>query len=156
MQRRIAGTVLTISILGPGVSAAVCLDPKTDLSGYHIPLNEEIDSSPFIAIGKVVAENRLNDGPDGPDWIVATVYSVRIERVLKGRLPSSIKVRTENDSGRYVMDVGETHVLFLSPLPTKRGDGYLADSCGNSSALPKGESVVKVVQARVTRGKHAP
>ena len=120
-----------------------------------MPLNEEVDSTPLIAIGKVVAEKTLNDGPDGPEWIVATVYSVRVEKVLKGSLPSSIKLRTENDSGRYVMDVGERHILFLRPLPPELGAGYWANSCGNSAAFPKGASVVKIVQSRV-KHRHAP
>jgi len=149
-------TILAVATVAPGFGGAVCLYPDKDLSGYRIPLNEEIDSSPLIAIGKVVAEKRLNDVPDGPDWFVATIYSVRVEKVLKGRLPGSIKLRTENDSGRYAMGVGEKHILFLRPLPPKLGAGYYADSCGNSSTLPGGEAVVKAVQARINQARHAP
>jgi hypothetical protein len=104
----------------------------------------------------VVADKKLSDGPDGPDYVVATIYSVRVEKVLKGRLPSLVKLRTENDSGRYTMGIGETHILFLQPLAPNLGAGYSADSCGSSSRLPKGETVVKQVQARMNETRHAP
>ena len=148
--------LLVGAILAPGPAGAVCLDPKTDKSGYHLPLNEEITSSTAIAVGKVVAEQKLSDGPDGPDYVVATIYSVRVEKVLKGSLPSLFKLRTENDSGRYAMDLGETHILFLRPLAPNLGAGYWADSCGSSSQLPKGETVVRQVQARMNKTRHAP
>jgi hypothetical protein len=147
--------ILAAAALAPGLGGAVCLYPDKDLSGYRIPLDREIDSSPHIAIGKVVSEKQLT-GPGGPEWFAATIYSVRVEAVLKGRLHGSITLRIENDSGRYAMDVGERHILFLQPLPPKRGAGYSADSCGNSSLLPEGEPVVQAVQARIMQARRAP
>jgi hypothetical protein len=148
--------LLIAALLSPRPASAVCLDPKTDISGYHIPLDEEIHESTAIAVGTVVGEKKLNDGPDGPEWIVATISSVRIQKVLKGRLPKRVKVRTENDSGRYFMDIGETHLLFLRPLPANLGAGYWADSCGSSSRLPEGEAVVKQVEARLRKSRATP
>jgi len=141
----------------PRLVGAVCLDPKSNgsISGYHVPLDEEIRSTPVIAIGEVISNQNLTDGPDGPDFIAATIYTIRIERVLKGRLPRQIELRNENDSGRYPIGVGERHVLFLRPLDPRFGAGYWADSCGNSAQLPSGESVVKRVQAQLGKRGHA-
>jgi hypothetical protein len=143
--------LLVAALLSPSLAGAVCLDPRTDISGYHVPLDEEIRESTAIAVGTVVGEKKLNDGPDGPEWIVATISTVRIQKVLKGHLPEQVNVRTENDSGRYSMDIGEAHLLFLRPLPPNLGAGYWADSCGSSSRLPKGDAVVKQVEARLSK-----
>ena len=124
---------------------AVCLDPKTDISGYHIPLNEEVRSSAAIAVGKVTQARNLREDASDPQGATATVYSVEISRQLKGRLPRSVELRSENDSGRYWMEKGETHILFFR----HQKPPLSIDSCGNSSVLPKGDGTLKAVEAQL-------
>jgi len=131
---------------------AVCLDPKTFISGYQVPLDEEIRSNKIIAIGEVIKSRHLQEDPTDPEGITATIYTIQVSRQLKGRLPSVIKMRSENDSGRYWMEVGERHILFLR----KKGQYFTADSCGNSSPLPKGNDVLKRVEEMLAESTNTP
>ena len=131
---------------------AVCLDPKTLISGYHVPLDEEVRSRKVIVIGKVVRAEPLQEDATDPEGITAYIYTVQVLRQLKGHLPKVITLRTENDSGRYPMDVGEQHLLFLSA----EGKHFVADSCGNSSLLPRGRAVLKSVEAELAKTSNAP
>ncbi len=147
------GIVALVSLAAAIPAAyAVCLDPKTLVSGYRVPLNEEIQSTKVIAIGTVTKEQPLHEDSSDPEGIAAYIYTVEILRQLKGRLPQVIDMRTENDSGRYSMEVGERHLLFLS----KEGQYFIADSCGNSSVLPAGNATLKKVEATLAGRANAP
>ena len=123
------------------MSYAVCLDPKTLVSGYKVPLEEEIRFSDFITIGQVIESYYLPD-PVEPEFIAATIYAIRVTKQLKGKLPELIHIRSKNDSGTYWMETGEQHVLFLK----KDEQHFIIDSCGNSSLLPQGNNVFKRVE----------
>ena len=141
---------LAIAILMPGVAAAVCVDPRNPgTSGYQPPLDEEIRTSAAIAVVKVVAIRKVHDVPNDPETVLAMIYSARVDKVLKGRLAPVITLRAENDSGRYAMDVGERHVVFLDRLGAVPGGGFGVNSCGSSSMLPAGEEIVRRVEARI-------
>ena len=122
---------------------AVCLDPKTSVSGYQMPINEEIKSTKFIAIGEVIESKYLQEDSTYPEGITATIQKVKILKQIKGNLPGVIELRVENDSGRYWMEAGERHLLFLS----REGQHFIVDSCGNSSGLSKGNEVLKKVES---------
>ena len=121
---------------------AVCLDPKSGVSGYKIPLKEEIASSEIIVTAEVTNSRELQEDPADPTGITAYIYTAHVLQQLKGRLPKTFKLRTENDSGRYPMEVGEKHVLFLH----HEGKFLEADSCGSSSPLPEGDAVLHRVE----------
>jgi hypothetical protein len=132
--------------------SALCLDPKTFLSGYHLPLSEELHSASHIVIGNVTKETLVQDDASDPKGVSAYVYTIQIVRQLKGHLPRSIHITVENNSGRYPMVVGERHLLFLN-----RESGYFSvNSCGNSSVLPKGNTSLRQVEALVARVRNAP
>jgi hypothetical protein len=133
-------------------AAAVCLDPKTFVSGYHLSLNDEVRSTRLIAIGKITKETSLQEDSSDPDGITAHIYTVQIFRQLKGHLPKVISIRVGNDSGRYLMDIGEEHLLFLA----KNDKYFWVDSCGNSSVLPRGDPALKQVEAKLARASNAP
>jgi hypothetical protein len=149
---------LAVAILIPGVAVAVCVDPRNPgTSGYHPPLDEEIRSSAAIAVVKVVAMRKVHDVRNDPETVLAMIYSARVDKVLKGRLAPTITLRAENDSGRYAMDVGERHVVFLDRLAAIPGAGYGVNNCGSSSMLPAGEEIVRRVEARIKlRGSRSP
>ncbi|MBH0180677.1 MAG: hypothetical protein HP490_03105 [Nitrospira sp.] len=147
------GIVLLIILASANSTAyAVCLAPETLLSDYQAPLNKEIQLAEVIAIGTVTKKQSLHENSSDPEGITAYIYTVQIFRQLKGRVPQIIDLRTENDSGRYSVEVGERHLLFLS----KEGQHFVADSCGNSSALPAGDAVVKKVEATLAGRTDAP
>ena len=132
--------------------SAVCLDPTIFVSGYHLPLNTEVQSTSFIGIGKVIHEKALQEDPSDPYGITATIYTVTIFRQLKGRLPRTISIMVENDSGRYPMGVGEEHLLFLA----KEDGHYSVNSCGNSSVLPQGNALLQQVEEKMALASDAP
>jgi hypothetical protein len=123
------------------LAQAVCLDPQTLVSGYKIPLKTEVASS-GIVLGKVIKKLDLHEDKADPEDITATLYTIRVQQTLKGINKKTIQIKSQNDSGRYYMDIGEEHLLFLSG-----NDKYLyVDSCGNSSKLPEGNSTLKTVK----------
>jgi hypothetical protein len=136
-----------LSLLCMQLAHAVCLDPKTLISGYKVPLNNEIVSSELIVVGKVIKNLDLHEDKSDPQDITATLYTIRVEQVLKGVIIKTIKIRSENDSGRYIMDDGEEHLLFL----TKKNRYFSVDSCGHSSVLPKGNKTLKMVKQYLRR-----
>jgi hypothetical protein len=150
----LAGVVLSLG------AKAACFDPKAIdkpgplISGYEMPVSEEIGLTEVIAIGKVV-RSRLVVSPDDPEGYEATIYTVQVERVLKGRLPSKVKLYSSNTTSRYFMERGERHILFLtSAFAEMVGiSDYFVDNCGNSSTLPKGDAVVKQVEAILKQGR---
>ncbi len=130
---------------------AVCLNPKTLVSGYKVDLREEIKSSAFIVIGRVTEAHALTEKSADPEDITAYIYTVRVLKRIKGTLPSVVHFRSENNSGRYPMTVGERHLLFL----TRKGRYFEADSCGNSSLMPQGQATLAQLKA-VLSEPHAP
>jgi hypothetical protein len=131
---------------------AACFDPKTLksgpwVSGYEMPVAEEIGLTKVIAIGKVMSSRNVAD-PEDPEGDEATIYTIQIERVLKGHIPSQIRLYSSNTTARYWMEVGESHILFLTRewKENRNFADYFVDNCGNSSTLPRGDAVLKQVE----------
>jgi len=145
------GALIILTAASP-TAYAVCLDPETLMSGYQVPLDKEIQLTEVIAIGTVSKKQALHEDLSDPGSITAYIYTVQIFRQLKGRVPQIIGLRAENDSSRYSVEVGEKHLLFLS----KESQHFIADSCGNSSALPAGDAILKQVEATMAGRTNAP
>src|SRR5687767_6959479 len=126
-------SVLVIAAAMPS-ALAVCLDPKTLVSGYQVPFGEELESSTAVVVGEITAQESVNEDPSDPEGLAAYIYTVEVSRQLKGNLPQTIRIRVEADSGGYRMAVGEQHVLFLQSEESH----LVANDCGNSSQLPEG------------------
>jgi hypothetical protein len=141
----LAGSLLLVLAAHLPVAYAVCLDPGTGISGYKVPLKEEVRTADAIVIGRVLSAQWLQDDADDPDGFSASNVTIKVLRTLKGRLPSVIVVRIENTSSRYAMSVGEEHVLFVSHMNRKTW----IDSCGNSDVMPRGRQVVKEIHAQL-------
>jgi hypothetical protein len=151
----VAAFALVAALVESSAVQAVCLDPKTFVSNYHVPLADELTSSYSIIVGNVVKERRVVPKPAEPDFFVATIYTVHVVRTLKGQVAHTVTLRTENDSGRYPMSTGETHLLFLTKLESGLGADYYVDSCGSSTTLPKGIATLQEVEARLSGKGHA-
>jgi hypothetical protein len=143
-----AGCLLLIAAHLPTACAA-CLDPKTGISGYKVPLETEVRAAQAIIIGRVLAEQRLQEDPDDPHGVMASNFKIKVLKKLKGRLPGVIVVRNENTSSRYPMSVGEEHILFVSRTDRETW----IDSCGNSDVLPRGKHVVKAIRTQLRASK---
>jgi hypothetical protein len=130
-------------------ASAACLDPKTYVSGYKVPLASEIRTASAIVIGRVLSEEGLREDPMDPDGYTAFNVKVKVITRLKGRLPRVVVIRTENTSARYPMSSGEEHLLFVS----REGQKLRVSSCGNSSLMPEGRPLVEQIRARLQRSK---
>lgn len=146
-------TIVVVLVWSISQSAyAVCFFPGTDLSGYRIPLSEEITTSAAIAIGKVIQSKELNEDASEPDYPTAYLYTFELSRILKGEVPQNIEIKAPNDSGGYRMSVGEEHLLFLG----YDGSKFVADTCGNSTELAKGNETLALVERELGSNAGSP
>jgi hypothetical protein len=129
------------------VANAVCLDPKTWVSGYRKPFQEELKESIAIVVANVVSERKVFEDPEDPETY-SVIFTMHTEQVLKGNPLKDFKLRMELDSGRYSLQVGEKHLLFITKWPWKvQGADYAISACGNSTRLPEGErTAVRVAE----------
>jgi len=148
--------LLVMSAAVTDLASAVCLDPKTWISGYKVPFQVEFNSSIAIVIGEVISEQKVYETSEDLEYYYL-IFTVRTEQVLKGNPLKTFKLREELDSGRYSLSVGERHLLFITKWKWKvRGADYVINSCGNSSRLPEGDQVVAEVQRALHQSPHAP
>jgi len=125
-------------------AAALCLD-ENGVSGYHIPLDKEMRAANAIVLGRVTRKKNLFEDPADPHGITATIYTLQVSHVVRGKSPSMIRIRSENDSSRFWMDVGEEYLLFLS-RDTQHQGFYFVDDCGNSGVASKQAPVLHQVE----------
>lgn len=147
-----ATLVLVCVLVAMDAAYAVCFDPKTAMSGYKLPLDTEIGLTREIVIGQVERVQSLQENSADPEEITAYLYTVKVLRQVKGGLPRTLTLRTENDSGRYAMDVEKEYLLFLH----KEGKYLKVNSCGNSSPLPAGNSVLRDVEHALATAPNTP
>ena len=76
---------------------------------------------------------------EDPIGITATLYALRLDRVLRGRLPQRFHIRDENTSSRFPMDLGVPYLAFIYSAR----DGYGIYSCGNSGPLKERNRVLE-------------
>ncbi len=130
-------------------AGAVCLDPKTFISGYKIPLDSEVRTTEAIVVGRVLSEQGLQEDPTDPDGYTAYNVTIKVLVSLEGTLPTVIVIRNENTSARYPMSVGEEHILFVS----RDGQKLRVDSCGNSAAMSEGKQMVSQIHTELRKLK---
>jgi hypothetical protein len=135
--------LMLLSLAASSLDAmAVCLDDNL-VSGYHVPLAKEIKTSYAIVVGTVQGEKNLQEDASDREGTTAAIYSIRITRVIRGKVPTLIDISSENDSGRFWMDLGKEYLLFLSR--DKPNDAFFVDSCGNSGLLAKSGAILHLL-----------
>jgi hypothetical protein len=130
-------------------AGAVCLDPKTFISGYKVPLESEVRAVEAIVVARVLSEQGLQEDPTDPEGYTAYNVTIKVLASLKGNLSNVVMIRNENTSSRYPMSVGEEHILFVS----RDGHELRVDSCGNSATMRKGKQLVKQVRTEIQKLK---
>lgn len=92
------------------------------LSDYSV--SAEFRRSESVLEGTVLSVRPLSTSGD----LVRTRYEIAPHHVFKGHPSGLLRIYSENDSGRFPMDIGESYVLFIY-----RDDGRArVDPCGNS------------------------
>ena len=135
-MRRVLFIFSALFVLGCAHAArSACL-----LGNYSV--SAEFQRSAAVVIAKAISERRvlLRDGFYGP-----TVYRVTLLETFKGHVSDRARIYSENDSGRFPMDVGSSYLLFLY----RAGWHLHADPCGNSARLEKATKTLAVLRSLV-------
>jgi hypothetical protein len=80
---------------------------------------------------------------DDPEGITGRLYTLSVNRTLRGSIQKTFKVYEGNDSGRASFDwsVGTAYVLFLFNSPDTKA--WSLEGCGNSTPAARAESVLR-------------
>jgi hypothetical protein len=143
MGYRLILLLVAFGLTLPPSAAAFCDAPQPRL------VCAEYFSSPLIIQATLV---RSSHEAGTADKLDAYIYSLRVDRVLRGKAPQTVRVYEENSSGSATFNwVPRTdYLLFLFPDPQKNGMWSL-DGCGNSGPLSKAAAALADI-AKVKSG----
>lgn len=111
---------------------AFCFAPQLRVSDEYFVSN-------LVLTGTVIGEQNVYDLTD-KEYILETIYSIRVDSVFRGHPPTILKVHSENATDRYPMDLNQQYVLFL----TKDSQSHwFVDNCGNSAQIANGSDTLK-------------
>jgi hypothetical protein len=74
------------------------------------------------------------------------VYELRLQKLIRGQIPSTFEIWEENSSGRATFGWrdGESYLLFLSY--EKSVHAWVLDGCGNSAPLRKAGPTLRAIE----------
>ena len=88
--------------------------------------------------------------PRGLDPYAGANYRVTLRQTLKGDLPKSFNIFSENTSARTPLVVGHNYIVFLHRAPNSdeyvRAGALTIDNCGNSGPLAQKHGIVAEVR----------
>ncbi|MDE1953754.1 MAG: hypothetical protein KGJ16_13400 [Betaproteobacteria bacterium] len=85
-----------------------------------------------------VVQDTQHSWPD-----LGTAYTVQVSHTYRGTPVKELVVFSENNSGRFPMELGVSYVLFLH----KAGANLEADYCGNSGQVANKQKVLATLAA---------
>jgi hypothetical protein len=130
MMRRALLTVLFLTASRSGF--AICLN--------GIPsVTQEYQHSPMVFVGTVTGERNVRESKSYLDGVM---YTVIVDEVLRGSVPTRMRLFSENSSGRFLMHVGSTYLLFVYRAVGRT----IVDACGNSGVLSERAAVLESVR----------
>lgn len=134
--------VLLVAAVYPVPTDAVQFQPQPRVC------TELFDRDSVVFVGTVLDE-RQQPSSDGEFW-EAFIYRLDVQEVFTGILSSEVEVVTDNDSGRRILDLGQSYLLFAGKF---KGTLYIGGG-GNSSELSEAtetiEEIRRVLAARKT------
>ncbi len=121
-------------VLASGSAQAVCIDGNPTIA-------EEFASSK--AVFTALVEKRIRVVDTENDFVEAHVFILKLKNLYKGSFPPMVVSYSENSSGRFDMDTGETYLIF-----SNYGDNPITiDNCGNSDSKQNShETLQKVME----------
>jgi hypothetical protein len=143
---------VSVALFLPLPAMSICQVPQPRL------VRAEYFASPLVIEGTLTrtsddeSEKDKNAHPDLPP--PAYIYSLRVNRVLRGKAAGIILIYEANDSGRATFDwvPGREYLLFLSKSSERKGDWAL-DGCGNSGSLVDAKTALsEIATIKTARG----
>ena len=117
------------------VAASPALHAACLLGDYSV--SSEFGRSESVVTGIVMAARVVQNAQHSwPELGIA--YTVQVERTYRGKPAKKLVVFSENNSGRFPMELGVGYVLFLY----KAGSHLEADYCGNSGQVAHKQKVL--------------
>ncbi len=132
---------LTLALLAQSrMATAACLQG-------HPSVEQEYAHSYGVVVGHVVAEQGV---PESDGYYDGVEYRVKIDEVFHGDVPQTIRLFSENSSGRFPMRIGKKYLLFIY----RERDRTMVDNCGNSRLLEGAEALREVQRLSQRRESH--
>lgn len=115
--------------------------------------SEEFKSSSIVFVGRVMSKEEL---PEPGEFIAATIYTVHVKEVLKGKPSKLTKLFSENTTGRFPMKIGASYLIFASPetFANLKLPQLAVNNCGKSGKL-RGAGKALDVARRLSAGLNA-
>jgi hypothetical protein len=106
----------------------------------------EYFASRLVVEATLVQTKIISDKGD-PLGIEAHVYTLAVNKVMRGKAMGRIQVYEGNDSGRATFNWtrGKKYLLFLSYVPSE--NSWALDSCGNSGPLDTANAALSEIEA---------
>ncbi len=142
--------------LFPLCAAVALLLPLPAMSFCSVPqprlVCAEYFASQLVVEATLVQTGELHD-KDDPEGISAYVYTLRVNRALRGKTAGTIRVYEGNDSGRATFGwvPKREYLLFLSYVGSEKS--WELDGCGNSGPLSDaGMALSEISAIKAARG----
>ena len=106
----------------------------------------EYFASPLVVEATLVQTHVVGDAAD-PLGISGHVYTMKVNRVLRGEANGPLRIYEGNDSGRATFDwtTGKEYLLFLFYVPQEKS--WELDGCGNSGPLNEANDALSGIDA---------
>jgi hypothetical protein len=137
---------VAVVLILPLPAMALCGAPQPRL------VCAEYFASQLVVEATLVQTGELHE-KDDPGGISAYLYTLRVNRALRGKIDGTIHVYEGNDSGRATFDwvPGKGYLLFLSYAASEKS--WKLDGCGNSGPLNGADKALSAIAAiKAARG----
>lgn len=131
---------VTLTLLPVPPAKAFCFVPQPRLTCAEYYASQ-------LVVEATLAQIKIIGDKNDPVGIEARVYTLKVNRVMRGKTTGNIEVYEGNDSGRATFNwtLGKKYLLFLSYFP--RENAWALDSCGNSGPLNLAKASLSEIEA---------
>ncbi len=127
-------TSLTVSAVWPSGSVfATCLNGNPSLE-------QEFQGATMVFVGRVDSEEFTSESSN---YLDGTTYTLHVEEMLRGSRQKTVRIFSENTSGRFPLQVGASYLIFAH----KELDRLQVDNCGNSGEVPERTEALALLRA---------
>jgi hypothetical protein len=111
----------------------------------HPGTEEEFKNSAVVILGKVVSSK---DVPEPGAFTRGTLYTIKVAEVFKGTQSKTIKLFSENSSGRFPMKIDASYLIFAykGVFEGIQGPRLAINNVGNSGTVKESEKALNAVR----------